>query len=387
MAAPQRNAEKVIRSSEVCKCDNDEKSLFANESAENLLIVSVYHVLSSAIFLSHQHMDSFRRSLDKLLSLSTEDGTETEMLRSRINEQSSMICILKQRADELTLQCQALQKINTEQGDGVTDHQRELDSERKKAELIERRFNDLAANNQAIIVFMDEHKSQNAQLKMENKRLQSENDTLFSQKLQDKEVLVQKLMKEIQRLTEDYTNKSKDYQKNLTECQSKLLEEATQHKAKEASLLDQLHDTEQQQREAVEMCKELRLKLQTDEEKNTAQEINMKKRTRLIKEKEELLSLSIERGRVIQEKQEEIQQLERKWKKEKKSRTEAEDKFEQDAETVNADVKVQSLKCALNDSATKYQRLQKDFDAFREHSASLLTQERELNKKLRHMIG
>ncbi|CAB1435031.1 unnamed protein product [Pleuronectes platessa] len=222
MAAPQRNAEKVIRSSE--------------------------------------HMDSFRRSLDKLLSLSTEDGTETEMLRSRINEQSSMICILKQRADELTLQCQALQKINTEQGDGVTDHQRELDK--------------------------------------------------------------------------------------------------------------------------------LRLKLQTDEEKNTAQEINMKKRTtRLIKEKEELLSLSIERGRVIQEKQEAIQQLERKWKKEKKSRTEAEDKFEQDAETVNADVKVQSLKCALNDSATKYQRLQKDFDAFREHSASLLTQERELNKKLRHMIG
>ncbi|XP_062258451.1 coiled-coil domain-containing protein 89 [Platichthys flesus] len=344
--------------------------------------------IAEKVLSSSEHMDSFRRSLDKLLSLSTEDGTETEMLRSRINEQSSMICILKQRADELTLQCQALQKINTEKGGGVTDHQRELDSERKKAELMERRFNDLAANNQAIIVFMDEHKSQNAQLKMENKRLQSENDTLFSQKLQDKEVLVQKLMQEIQRLTKDYTNKERDYQKNLTECQSKLLEEATQHKAKEALLLDQLHDTEQQQREAVEMCQELKLKLQTDEEKCTAQEINMKKRTtRLMKEKEELLSLSMERGRVIQEKQDEIQQLERKWKKEKKSRTEAEDKFEQDAETVNADVKVQSLKCALNDSATKYQRLQKDFDAFREHSASLLTQERELNKKLRHMIG
>ncbi|XP_060943937.1 coiled-coil domain-containing protein 89 [Limanda limanda] len=357
MATPQSNAENVIRSSE-------------------------------GLFLSHQHMDSFRRSLDKLLSLSTEDVTETEMLRSRINEQSSMICILKQRADELTLQCQTLQKVNTEQGDGVTDHQRELARERKKAELIERRFMDLAANNQAIIVFMDEHKTQNAKLKIENKRLQSENDTLFSQKLQDKEVLVQKLMKEIQRLTENYTNKEKEYQKNLTECQSKLLEEATQHKAKEASLLDQLYDTEQQQREAGEMCKELTLKLQTDEEKYTAKEIDMKKSTTLlIKAKEELLSLSKERGRIIQEKQEEIQQLQRKWEKEKKSRAEAEDKFEQDAETVNADVKVQSLMCALDESATEYQRLQKDFDAFREHSASLLTQERELNKKLRHMIG
>ena len=174
--------------------------------------MSVYHVLSSAIFPSHQQMDSYRRTLDQLQSLSTEDVTETEMLRSRINEQSSMICTLKQRADELTLQCQALQKVNTGQEDGGTDHQRELDSARKKTELIERRFMDLAANNQAIIVFMNEYKSQNAQFEMDNKRLQSENDTLFSQKLQDKEELIQNLMQEIQRLTENYTNQEKEYQ-------------------------------------------------------------------------------------------------------------------------------------------------------------------------------
>ncbi|XP_069388580.1 coiled-coil domain-containing protein 89 [Paralichthys olivaceus] len=340
------------------------------------------------VVTSSEHMDSIQRSLDKFLSLSTEDVTETEMLRSRIDEQSSLICIQKQRADELTLRCQALQKINSDLEDGVTDCQKELDSERKKAALIERRFMDLAANNQAIIVFMNEYKSQNAQLKRENKLLQSENDTLFSQKLQDKEVLLQKLMQEMKLLTENYTNKEKEYRKNLAESQSKLLEEETQHKAKEASLLDQLHNTEQQQREAVEMCNELKLKLQRAEEKDAAKEINMKKSiTGLTKEKEKLLSLSIERGRVIQEKQEEIQQLEIKWKKEKKSRAEAEDRFEQDAEVVNSDIKVKSLQCALNDAATKYRRLQKDFDAFREHSASLLTQERELNKKLRHMIG
>ena len=54
---------------------------------------------------------------------------------------------------------------------------------------------DLAANNQAIIAFMDEYKSQNAQLKLENKQLQSENESLFSQKLQDKEVVVQKSLR------------------------------------------------------------------------------------------------------------------------------------------------------------------------------------------------
>lgn len=133
------------------------------------------------------------------------------MLWSRINEQSSLICMLKQRADELLLRCQALQKINTELEEQVTGCQKELDRERKKTEIIERRFMDLAANNQAIIAFMDEHKSQNVQLKLKNKLLQSENDSLFSPKLQDKEVVVQKLMQEVKMLTEKYTNKENEY--------------------------------------------------------------------------------------------------------------------------------------------------------------------------------
>lgn len=133
------------------------------------------------------------------------------MLRSRIDEQSSLICILKQRADELLLRYQALQRINTEVEGQATGCQKELDSERKKAELIEKRFMDLAANNQAIIAFMDEYKNLNVQLKLENRQLQSENETLFSQKLQDKEVFVQKLMQEIKQLTEKHTNKENEY--------------------------------------------------------------------------------------------------------------------------------------------------------------------------------
>lgn len=70
---------------------------------------------------------------------------------------------------------------------------------------------DLAANNQAIIAFMDDHKNQNAQLKLENEKLQSENDSLFSQKLQDKEVYVQKLLQDIKQLMEKYTNKENEY--------------------------------------------------------------------------------------------------------------------------------------------------------------------------------
>ena len=110
--------------------------------------------------------------------------------------------MLKRRADELLLRYQALRKINTELEDKVALCHKELDSERRRSATLEERFRALAANNQAIISFMEEHKHQNAQLKEENKRLQTENDSLFSQKLHDGEVLVQKLTGEMNLLRE-----------------------------------------------------------------------------------------------------------------------------------------------------------------------------------------
>lgn len=133
------------------------------------------------------------------------------MLQSRIQEQSSIICELLHRDYKLLHQCQALQKTNTELEDQVTGCQKELDGERKKAEILEERFMDLTVNNQAIIAFMQEYKLQNARLKLENQQLQSENENLFSKKLQAKEVAVENLTQEIQLLTEQYKNKEIEY--------------------------------------------------------------------------------------------------------------------------------------------------------------------------------
>ncbi|XP_034550257.1 coiled-coil domain-containing protein 89 [Notolabrus celidotus] len=335
-----------------------------------------------------EHMDSFLKSMAKLRSLSVEDSTETGKLRSRIDEQSSLICMLKQRADELLLRCEALQKINTELEGCMKDCQTELDSERKKADLIEKRFMDLASNNQAIIAFMDEYKNQNGLLKLENKELQAENDTLFSQKLQDKEVCVQNLMQEIKQMTEKCINKENEYGENLVEYQSKLQEQGSQHQAKEAVLLGQLHDTQQQQRDADEMCRDLKLKLQKAGEEHAQREIQLTESiTSLTREKDTLLDISMERGKLIQEKQEEIQQLEMKLKEEKKARAKAEDRFQKEAEAVNTNLKVKSLQSALDEATTKNSQFTKDFEAYKEHSSNLLIQERELNKKLRHMMG
>lgn len=279
-------------------------------------------------------------------------------------------------------------KINKDLEGKVADRQKELDGEIKKAELLEKRFMDLAGNNQAIITFMDEYKNQNAQLKLENKELQSENDKLFSKKLQDKEECIQKLRQEMKQLREKYMTKENEFREKLAGFQSKLMGQTADHQAKEASLLNQLHDAQIQHRDAVEMCKDLKLKVQKAEDEQALKELNMSKSmASLAKERDKLLHLSMERGKVIQEKQEEIQELETKWKEEKKARVEAEDRFERETEAVNADLKVKSLQSALDESMIKYRRFKEEFKAFREHSSNLLVQERELNKRLRHMMN
>ncbi|XP_047457723.1 coiled-coil domain-containing protein 89 isoform X2 [Mugil cephalus] len=276
-----------------------------------------------------EHKDSIQKSLQ---NIATDDTTE-RILRSRIDEQSSLICILKQRADEMLLRCQALQKINKELEDQVTDCQNELNTERRKSDMLEKRFMDLAANNQAIIVFMEEYKNQNAQFVLENKRLRAENESLFSKKLQDKEVMIT--------------------------CKNCGLSPS-----------------------------DLKLKLQETKEQLALKETSMRESsTSFTKEKDKLLCIAMERGKVIQEKNAEIQQLKIKWKEEKQARVKAQDRFELESEAVNADLKVKSLQSALNESMAKFEKLNMDLEAFKEHSTNLLKQERELNKKLRHMTG
>ncbi|MEQ2226645.1 hypothetical protein ILYODFUR_029380 [Ilyodon furcidens] len=62
-------------------------------------------------------------------------------------------------------------------------------------------------------------------------------------------------------------------------------------------------------------------------------------------------------------------------------------RFASEAEAINKDRRVKSLQAALDSSMSEFQKLNKDFDAFKEHSTNLLAQEKDLNQKLRHIIG
>ncbi|KAM9851202.1 coiled-coil domain-containing protein 89 [Aulostomus maculatus] len=204
--------------------------------------------------VSAVHVDRNEKSLEDRLSISAEDGAEAGMLRSRVKEQSSLICILKHRVDELLLRCETLQKLNTDLEGRVESCQREVDGETKRAGTLKERLLDLAGNHQTITAFMKEYKDQNAELKLENTLLQTENQSLFSKKLQDKEVAVQNLSEEIKDLREKYTNMEEEYREKLAEAQSKLRKQVTKHQTEEASLCEQVRDAQRRHEEAAQMC-------------------------------------------------------------------------------------------------------------------------------------
>ena len=134
------------------------------------------------------------------------------MLRSRIDEQSSLICILKQRADEMLSRCQALESINSELEAHRADVCAELEGERKKSSYLEKRFMDLASNHQAMIIFKDEYKTQNTKLRQENEEIREENNTLFSQELEEKEAVILKLTTDMDTLVEEHRILQNKYQ-------------------------------------------------------------------------------------------------------------------------------------------------------------------------------
>ncbi|XP_051997686.1 coiled-coil domain-containing protein 89-like [Xyrauchen texanus] len=334
-----------------------------------------------------QDMDDVHQSLEKLRSLSQEERTEAEVLRSRIDEQSSLICILKHRADELLQRCQALEKINAELENLRANVQVELENERKKSKLLEQRFMDLAANHRELINFKDEYKSQNTKLMKENDRLREENEMLFCKELQEKEETILKLTQELKDLAEQHKRLETVYQKKTKGFQIKLKELMNLHQIKESSLKNELNNAQKQLKNAVEMCAELDLRLRQTQEKETTRDTKTQERLdKLMRENSELIDLSVQRGKIIQVKQAEIQELEQKRQEAENGRLNAEYRFQKEAAAVNSELKLKELQNALERTEDTCNKLKKGFEAYKKYSSELLEKEKALNCKLRHMI-
>ncbi|XP_054830642.1 coiled-coil domain-containing protein 89 [Eublepharis macularius] len=325
-------------------------------------------------------------SLGKLQGLPDGEKGEKAMLRSRIHEQSQLICILKKRADDNLMRCKTLEQLNTELQELRTADALRLESQTRRIQQLEDRFMDLAANHEDMIHFKDEHKRQNMQLREENRRLRQENLSLFNQPLKEKEAELnhlelqyRKLSKELEALKESYKQESERAQqreKELLEAQS---QQTSAHAEEVSSLRRQLEVLEEKHSHVTEQLEQAEKQLRDGDLKDVLEQLKQ--------EKEELLNLAMERGKALQEKQREILQLEKKAEDMEKAKQAAEQRFETEAAAVDSVLRVRDLQLRLVGAERAYLELQMQFDAYKRHSMDLLTKEKELNMKLRHFMA
>ena len=139
-------------------------------------------------------------NLAKLKALSEDDKTENALLRGRIDEQSQLIMILKQRADEAVFKVRALERINQELEEFRDNAEEEFRLQNKKYNMLDARFSDLAHNHEEMIKIKDEYKHRNKELMKENARLLDDNNRLFSKAIEERDLTIHELEKKVGRL-------------------------------------------------------------------------------------------------------------------------------------------------------------------------------------------
>lgn len=321
--------------------------------------------------------EEMKANLEKLRALSKDDLSENGLLRSRIDQQCELICILKQRADESLKKSCVLENENSE----LTKHRDEilttLQNETRKYSVLDKRFAVLNKNHEELIKIKDEYKTENERLRVENGHLKKENAGLFGSFVEEKDSQIKQLREEVKSMQAKYqaaATKERKALENLSSLQRKYSEQA-ERMQQEIELL---------QKNAEEQCKqsEKQLKMFT-----SAKEENQTILSKLMKERDELAALALGRGKGLEQKQREIKGLCLKLEDAERSLKESEDKFVSELHMVSVNGQVLRLKKQLEEAEKKQRDREKEYDAYKQHMSALLGKEKELNNKLRVLIG
>lgn len=310
---------------------------------------------------------------------SPEEKREKALLRARLEEQHRLICILKKKTDDARKRYRSLEQLNVELEKLRLEDAVKLKTQTQRIQYLE----NLANNLEKTIYSKDEHKKQNAQLKEENQHMQK-NETVLSQAAKDKEAEMLQLAAQARELSQQLDalhdkcacerSRAQQLEKELLEAQS---QQANACILQVDSLRQQLQRLQEEHQEMVEQ-------LEHGESQQKAHDAELQaKLERANEEKEQLLNLARERGKALQEKQQEILQLGRKLEMAERAKWRAERNIVKQV-AANYDLKVQELQQELKNSQQAYSELSLQFDAYKKHSMDLLSKEKALNVKLRH---
>jgi chromosome segregation ATPase len=328
------------------------------------------------LVLTNREDDFLREKFDTLQCLARDDRQEAEMLRSRIDQQSELIAILKQRADKSQERCESQLKRIVELDEARAALECQASEERRQREILEQRFFHLNENHVQMIAIKDEYKAENEELRRENERLRQENKSQFSEIMQEKNNQLKELQTKLKETEEKYCT--------LDDRQSKAKEEADTKQRQLNERIKKLeHDLTEMKQTHDQRYAQL---LQRNKDSLHEVEKKDKKIKQLCKDQDDLTKMAMERGRTIEEYQQMVSRLNEEKQQLTKRLESAEKQFQNEVMKVSKDVRV----CELAESVVKLEKrlsdVQLEYSAYKKHANELLTKEKDLNAKLRHMV-
>merc|ERR1711917_146770 len=272
-------------------------------------------------------------------------------MQSRIDEQSELICILKKRADQLLTESKSNERRLKNAEKTNADLVVQLKNEKQRVLMVEERFSELADNHGELIKFKDMHKNSATRLREENDILRSQNESIITPALLEKE-----------RQIEEWRLKNQHLYERIEQLEIENSELHHEVKALKES------DT-QKSLKLVELSNEI--------------ETILKEKNELQSAKDNLLMTSLDRGKRLQAKEEEISRLQSEIG-ELNSRIRAIDSEWRDAKNkLSKDSTFKRLSQENEKLKGAMEAKEREFVAYKNHTNELLEKEKFLNKRLR----
>ncbi|XP_044167691.1 coiled-coil domain-containing protein 89-like isoform X5 [Acropora millepora] len=315
--------------------------------------------------------EEMKANLEKLRALSKDDLTENGLLRSRIDQQCELICILKQRTDESLRKSMEVKKQYHELQRQRDDILTTLHSETRKFSVLEKRFAVLNQNHEELIKIKDEYKRENEKLRVENGCLKKENEGLFASVVKERDLQIHQLREEVKDLQNRYESavaSERSALENLSSLEKKYSEQA---KTMQQEMLVLQKHAKEQLNQSQEKFKLL----------SSEKEENQLKVLTLVKERDDFAQLALQRGKTLEEKQKHIAELCLKLEETERSLKESEDNFLCELQEMNANAQVLKLKNQLEDAERKQRDTQKEYDAYKCHMSAIDVGKGERNKQ------
>ncbi|CAF2063322.1 unnamed protein product [Rotaria magnacalcarata] len=303
--------------------------------------------------------------LSRLRGISSDEKSEIGKMKCRIDDQARLIMMLKKRNDEYILANMALDKHSIELERQIEDLRDQLEEdERMKYKIEELRQT------------IEQLKTSNAQWELKeqefNKRFLFQNDKYenvqqellsFKNKIQTLEKLLEESYENIDRLKND-SKKQLNQKENLIDNQT--------------IQMNQL----QTQRKNLEQI--------VEEKEKTIQQIEQRHLIDLDQLKSNKTSLEKQIKQLEQRLQEYLtneEKLRQKLTKTEHLLNEANQRFINEEERINCDVRVEKLQLKLIESQQKIENIEQEFLGYKNYTTTLLNKEKHLNERLQQLIS